>query len=356
MRFFVLSIISFIAIVPQIVQAAEKFPPQGPTAVPQPAVPQPALSKEQLTHLKAAAEHLAKAGRKAEAAKLLEQAAAAESAPAAALLAKKEKELDRLQAEVEQLRKMVQRQTMISLSFQVIEVSPAKLKSGSPPDFKLFFPKSDGQTKGFAVLEDPSEVGAAIDTLRKKGLIKVLAAPTLATISGRKVLFSVGAEEMIHGVENGRPRAKNLFVGTLIEARPVLTEDGKLRLALELRVTDQNDRRDGEAIPAVNAHELQTEVELAFDRVFMLRGVTREHSEPQPNPNANKGDVDTAMETIVLITPKRLAGTEPVVNPAVRASYAPAAKGAVFPAPLNFGGVTPRVIHQEEEEERLIKQ
>src|SRR3954451_15741833 len=63
-------------------------------------------AKEQVDHLKAAAEHLAKAGWQADADKLREQARVIESSQIDALVARKEKELDAIRAEIEQLRKL----------------------------------------------------------------------------------------------------------------------------------------------------------------------------------------------------------------------------------------------------------
>ena len=340
MRLYMLAIISHVAIVSQFVRADEPLPSKTLSRVAQPVPSLPTLSQEQLKHLKAAADHLAKAGRKDEANKLLKQAAMVEGGQAAALLAKKEKELVRLQAEVEQLRKLAQRRTMISLSFHVIEVSPAKLKSASLRDFELLFLKGDGKANGFTVLEDLSEVEAAIDRLREKGLIKVLAAPTMASTSGQSLMFNSGAEVPVSRDDgNGATVVENVQLGTKIEAKPVLLDNGKLRLGVHLRVTDTS----------FDVMELQTAIDMEFDRVFMLRRLL-----PQPDPNANAADVEDGIETIVLITPKRIDGTEGVAQRPARTSYYPLPKGAVFPNPL--GGAAPHIIHQEEEEERLIKQ
>jgi hypothetical protein len=320
------------------------------------------VSLEQLDHLRAAAKHLIQAGMKQEAEKLGEKIAAIEHNQAVSLLAMKEKELDLLQAEIEQLRKVVRPRTMISLSFHVVDVSPAKLKSASLGDFEVLFPTTDGKNGGFAVLKDPSQVEDAIDRLRKRGLIKVLAAPTMATTSGQTLSFNAGSEVGVGGVsEKGQRIVKIVQVGTKIEAQPTLMDNGKLRLALYLRVTDQNDGADGaaksETIPSFHVRDLETAVDMEFNRVCMLRGLKRQKIQPQPDPNANASDIADDIETVVLITPKRLDSAESVAHRPIRASYVPATKAAAVPNPLDFGGVTPHVINQEEEEEeRLIKQ
>jgi hypothetical protein len=360
MRSFVLAVILSIAVAPQSAMAGEPLPPQAPKPIVQSPQSQPALSQEQITHLKAAAEHLAKAGRKEEARKLQEQAAAAESGQAAALLAKKEKELTRLQAEVGELRKLARRQPQISIAFQVLQLSRERLKEHDIPNLKLIMRKDAG-TVQLEVIENPAAVAELVDDLRKRGLVKVLAEPMILTVSGRPAHFHAGGElPMPKPGAESQTSLEYLKFGTEIDAVPLVVGDDKVRLELRLRVAEVDPARAvmvrGVKFPNLRSYTVDTAAEMRLGQTLVLGGTTEkrvesvmdEHGKVQADPNH--------IETIVLVTPRRVDGTEPVILPQPAGYYSPAPRAAMIPAPLNFGGVTPRVIHTEEEEENLIIQ
>jgi hypothetical protein len=343
------------------VTAAEPLPPQPPKPVAPPVSSQSALSKEQLAHLRAAAEHLTKAGRKEEARKLLEQAATAESGQAAALLARKEKELAVLQTEVEQLRKLARRQPQISLAFQVLQLSRERLKEHDIPNLKLLLRKDAGRVQ-LEVIENPEAVAELVDDLRKRGLVKVLAQPMIMTVSGRPAHFHSGGELPLPK-PGADPQAsvQHLKFGTEIDAVPLVVGDDKLRLELRLRVAEVDAARTvmvrGVKFPNLRSYTVDTAAEMRLGQTLLLGGTTERHVERQADENGKTNETANEIETIVLVTPQRVDANEPIGRPQAAGyySYGPA-RGVVVPAPLNFGGVIPRVIHQEEEEERLISQ
>ena len=359
MRLSVLAVILALAIVPQWATAAEPSPPQPPRPVAQPVAAHPALSQEQLAHLKAAAEHLAKAGRKEEARKLLEQASVIESGQAAALLAKKEKELGRLHAEVEQLRKLARRQPQISLAFQVLQLSRERLKEHDIPNLKLLMRK-DSDAVRLEVIENPKEVARLVEELRKRELVKVLAEPTVITVSGRSAHFHSGGEvPMPKPGAEPQTSVEYLKFGTEIDTVPLVVGDDKVRLELRLRVAEidraQSVSVGGVQVPRLRECTVDTAAELRLGQTLVLGGPTAKRVEKQADTTH---EVTDDIETVILVTPRRIDGTEPVIlpQPAGNYSYVPAAKGAVVPAPLNLGGVTPRVIYQEEVESLIIQE
>jgi hypothetical protein len=360
MRLSVLAVILALAIVPQWATAAEPSPPQPPRPVAQPVAAHPALSKEQLAHLKAAAEHLAKAGRKEEARKLLEQASVIESRQAAALLAKKEKELGRLHAEVEQLRKLARRQPQISLAFQVLQLSRERLKEHDIPNLKLLMRK-DSDAVRIEVIENPKEVARLIEELRKRELVKVLAEPTVITVSGRSAHFHSGGEvPMPKPGAEPQTSVEYLKFGTEIDTVPLVVGDDKVRLELRLRVAEidpaQSVSVGGVQVPRLRECTVDTAAELRLGQTLVLGGPTAKRVEKQADANGKTHEVTGDIETIILVTPRRVDGTEPAMRPRPAGfySYAPEPKAAVVPNSMKVGHVTPRLIIQEEEEERLI--
>ena len=275
MRTIVLALVSAIAISSHNALAVDP-PAQPPTPVVPPAPsapPSAALSKDHIDHLKTAAEHLAKAGRKDEADKLLEQIAAFESGQAEALLAKKEKELDALRVEVDQLRKLTRRVPQIVLSFQVFEASRTRLEAAKIPQTQLLFPKGGDKFQP-AVVHTVANAAAArecIEALRKKELLKVLAEPTLVTISGRQALFHSGGEFPVTLPQaQGNASLEFRKFGTQIEALPMLVGGGKVRVHVRAKVSEIDPARtvkvNGSEIPGLRERAVETAAELAVWR------------------------------------------------------------------------------------------
>jgi len=322
--------------------------PVAPQAAPAP--PAAALPKEQLDHLKTAAEHLAKAGRKDEADKLREHVAAIESGQAAALLTKKEKELDALVAEVEQLRKLTRRQPQILLSFQIFEASRARLKDANIPNIELVYPRGGVKhaksgpihDSNAMAVENSAAVKEVIEALRKKELIKVLAEPILATVSGRQVLFNSGGEfPVILPQPQGTTSVEFKQYGTRIEALPVLVGDGKLRIQVRASVSELDAARgisiNGMKVPGLRGRAVDTAAELRFGEVLVLNGPPQARVETQKDAKGKAREVNDEIEMLVVITPEQTDPQETAILPnpigTGHGSYfrAPAAAKATHP-------------------------
>jgi hypothetical protein len=338
MRTIVLAFASAIAILLNNALAVDP-PAQPPTpVVPQvtPAPPPAAMPKEQLDHLKTAAEHLAKAGRKDEAAKLREQIAAFESGQAEALLAKKEKELDALVAEVDQLRTQTRRVPQIVLSFQVFEASRTRLEAAKIPQTQLLFPNGGDKFQP-AVVHTVANAAAArecVDALRKKELLKVLAEPTLVTISGRQALFHSGGEfpVTLPGAQ-GNARLEFRKFGTQIEALPMLVGGGKLRVHVRAKVSEIDPAHavkvNGSEIPGLRERAIETAAELRFGEALVLNGLAQARIETQVDTKGKAQTVSNEIITLVVITPEQVGPQEMAILP----NPIGTGHGSCFPAP-----------------------
>jgi hypothetical protein len=105
----------------------------------------------------------------------------------------------------------------------------------------------------------------------------------------------------------------------------------------------------------LRSRTIDTGAEMRLGDALVLGGMMETHLESELDADGKIREHRNEIQTIVLITPKRVDERTPIAQPPVRASYMTAPKGAAFPNPMNFGGVTPRFI-QQEEEERLIDQ
>jgi hypothetical protein len=338
MRTIVLALVSAIAISSHNALAVDP-PAQPPTPVVPPAPsapPSAALSKDHIDHLKTAAEHLAKAGRKDEADKLLEQIAAFESGQAEALLAKKEKELDALRVEVDQLRKLTRRVPQIVLSFQVFEASRTRLEAAKIPQTQLLFPKGGDKFQP-AVVHTVANAAAArecIEALRKKELLKVLAEPTLVTISGRQALFHSGGEFPVTLPQaQGNASLEFRKFGTQIEALPMLVGGGKVRVHVRAKVSEIDPARtvkvNGSEIPGLRERAVETAAELRFGEALVLNGLAQTRIESTVDAKGKTQTASDEIVTVFMITPEQVDLQETAILPnPIGTGY-----GSYFPAP-----------------------
>jgi Flp pilus assembly secretin CpaC len=322
MRPIVLALVSAIAIISHDALAVDP-PAQPPTPVvshAQSASPAIVRSKEQIDHLKSAAEHLANAGRKDEADKLREQIAAFESGQAEALLAKKEKELDAIRAEVEQLRKQTGRQPQIVLAFQIFEVSRTKLQDADNTHVQLLFPNVGEKHLQPRMVAEAAAVREAVEALRKKDLLKVLAEPTMVTISGREVWFNAGGEfPIILPQAQGTVSVEYRKYGTGVEALPVLVGNRKVRIGVRAKVSELDAANgitiNGSKIPALRERVVDTSAELRFGEVLVLNGPKQTRIEKQTDAKGKTREVSDEIEMLVVITPEQVDPQETAMLP-----------------------------------------
>lgn len=316
------------------------------------------LSAEQLDHLRAAAKHLIQAGMKTEAEQLRVKIAAIEKNQAEALLAKKEKELALLQSEVERLRKLARREPQISLSFHVLQYSREKLNQSEVPNIATLLPNLSEKVN-VPILKNSNEILALLHDLRKRNLVNVLAQPTIITVSGRPASFHSGGEIPTLKASADQTAIGYARFGTEIDAVPIVTGDDKVRLEVRIRVAEIDTAKSvtvgDHTVPTLRARMLDTAAEMRLGETLVLGGMAEKLFETQPSEEGKKTKAASDVETIVLVTPRQVDAVKQAMHSKASGFYVAPAKVIVAPSPLNFGGVIPRIIHQNEEEERLIE-
>jgi len=178
---------------------AEEAAPLPPAQV---SALRPAISKEAedqdpaVEHLLKAAEHLEAAGMNEEAEKLRHDAR--QRASHENLLSRKESELECLQEEVDRLRTLLGQATGIQIDVMAVEVDRSRLGlkgaefdkliglSHASPGGQIQPPEASG-----IVEANPARLPLFRD-LCERGILKVLAEPTLTTTSGRPANFFDG--------------------------------------------------------------------------------------------------------------------------------------------------------------------
>ena len=196
---------------------------------------QPDPSGKRLGDLLRRAGELQQAGRPEEATAVLKQA----DREREALL----RHIDALQAEIERIRMVTGAMPQVVVYIQVFEVSLTKLQRlgfdlsafGGLPDAKPNAPRKDSGTR----VVDAAQAQRLFDALRKDNLCKVLAEPTLATISGRTATVVVGSEVPIPRPQaDGTTSITYEHCGTRCSVTPEVLSGRQVRLEVHLRLAE----------------------------------------------------------------------------------------------------------------------
>jgi len=123
-----------------------------------------------------------------------------------------------------------------------------------------------------------------IDALKENGLTKVLAEPTLITLSGRSASFLAGGEFPIPVPQNSGGSTtitieyKTFGVG--LNFTPTVLSSGKISMAVNPEVSDLDFTRavavQGYLIPSVNTRRVSTVIELGDGQSFAVAGLLKD--------------------------------------------------------------------------------
>jgi pilus assembly protein CpaC len=244
---------------------------------------QPDTSGERLRQLLHNADALEKAGNVEEAAEVRHKAQRERQA----LLA----HIDSLQAEIERLRQIAGGSPQIIVHLKIFEVSLTKLRrlgynlakmpgkaAPSPDDVK------DTVIGGFSVVNDGSEASRFFESLRKDNLAKVIAEPSLATLSGCKAVFNSGGKiPQPKPEKNGTTPVDWDQYGTQVEFTPSLIGDHRVRLSIHFRaaeIDNVNVTHVGkETVPGIRSREFQIVSEMREGQTLAFTGLNQVRTE-----------------------------------------------------------------------------
>ncbi len=148
----------------------------------------------------------------------------------------------------------------------------------------------------FGATDKGREVVQFVESLKKIGQAKILAQPSLVTLSGRPATFQVGGEQAVP-VAKGSDKPANgehEFFGIQVNFLPIVLDNGKIRLEVSpsLSLVEGTFGTDlaGKPAPGRRRLSLNTTVELMPDQTFIIK---------MPD---NSG-TEKKKETFVLMTP-----------------------------------------------------
>ncbi len=255
-------------------------------------------------------------------------------------------QLETLQAGAQRLRQGTDANTQILVHLKVMEVYRSELRS-------LGFDFSSGGLVGVlrARLPDAAEMDhvpghpkngtfeifvagqkdsifGVIESLRKERLLRVLAEPTLVSLSGRPMRFHSGSAIPVPRPLNaGGPPVEFRQLGTRIDILPRLLGDGRIHLDLQIQLSELDARHAAQdrqpTIPAVNTRSINTKVEVKAGQTLLLGGLVQSRAiadKPEPsqgaedskqqNDHAKPKEGHEEIELIMLISPEIVTAPE----------------------------------------------
>lgn len=176
--------------------------------------------------------------------------------------------------------------TQVDLQLRMVEVSltklrrlgldPAKLADDS--DSKANVAQTNGDPLTFSVSNDGGKAGQFLDSLRQDSLAKVLAEPTLATLSGRTAVFNLGEMLAVPKSQQDGSVMIERQHAIVIKVASEVSGD-KVRLEIHGRITELDHKhmvRIGDkTVPGVRVREFNTRTELRSGQTLMISGLTQ---------------------------------------------------------------------------------
>jgi pilus assembly protein CpaC len=143
---------------------------------------------------------------------------------------------------------------------------------------------STGETITFGVIDDGTSFLGFLDLLQQNNVSKILADPTLVTVSGRPAFFNVGGELPILVPSGlGQTTIEYKKFGTQVDFLPIVLGNGRIRLEVRPRLSEIDDTRsvtvNSFVVPALKVREVDTGVEMQAGQTLALAGLIQERIE-----------------------------------------------------------------------------
>ena len=138
----------------------------------------------------------------------------------------------------------------------------------------------------FGILDGPNTFQAYLEALRQHNLVKVLAEPTLVTVSGRPASFNVGGEfPIVVPASLGSATIQFKEFGTRIDFVPIVLGNGSIRLEIRPTVSEVDSSRNVVigtfTVPGLKTRWVDTAVEMQAGQTLALAGLVQEKVESE---------------------------------------------------------------------------
>lgn len=135
-----------------------------------------------------------------------------------------------------------------------------------------------------------------LQALRTEGMARLLAQPTLITLSGRPASFLVGGEQAVP-VPAGLGQVGVQFeeFGTRLNFLPIVLGNGKIHLEVEPEISQLSNANgvaiQGTVVPGRDTNRINTTVQLEAGQTFVIGGIIRQTSDATTRKSPILGDL-----------------------------------------------------------------
>jgi pilus assembly protein CpaC len=215
-----------------------------------------------------------------------------------------------------------------SKDFAVYQGAGSILAQSRDPAGDFLVPGIGGDTVRLLVGDTTRFIGY-LQALRQQNLVKLLAEPTLLTISGRPARFESGGEIPVpEGQGLGTFSIVYKTVGTSVDFVPIVMGNGIIRLEVHPAVTELNPalgiEANGVRIPGLTNRSVDTAVELQAGQTLALAGLIQTRVESTNKGVPFLGDLPyvgrafsrveeklNEVELLIVVTPELVAPLNP---------------------------------------------
>jgi len=132
----------------------------------------------------------------------------------------------------------------------------------------------------FRILDGQDVFLGVLEAMRQHNLLKVMAEPTLITVSGRPAFFQVGGEIPILVPQSfGSVSIEFKKYGTQVDFVPIVLGNGRIRLEVRPRVSEIDQSRNvvisSSSIPGFRVREVDTGVEMQVGQTLAIAGLVQ---------------------------------------------------------------------------------
>jgi len=186
-----------------------------------------------------------------------------------------------------------------------------------------------GDTFRFGVVSDSTAFFGFVDALRQYQLAKIMAEPTLVTVSGRPAFFNSGGEFPIL-VPSGLGTVSIDFkkFGTQVDFVPIVLGNGSIRLEVKPRISfldpSLSVQTQGITVPGLSVREVDTGVEMKAGQTLAIAGLVQNRLEYTNNGLPYLADLPyfgalfrkthelcNEVELVVMVTPELVEPMDP---------------------------------------------
>jgi pilus assembly protein CpaC len=146
-----------------------------------------------------------------------------------------------------------------------------------------------GDTVRFGIVDNNVNFLGVLEALRQNNVVKILAEPTMVTVSGRAAKFVVGGEfPILVPAGLGTVSIEYKTFGTVVDFVPIVLGNGRIRLEVRPTVSELDNSQgvtlNNTTVPGLNVRQVDTGVEMSAGQTLALAGLIQNRVEAE-----NKG-------------------------------------------------------------------